>query len=388
MAISIRISRYGNRGCFSLIKILFLIPSLDRGGAENVLVNLVNNMNYKKYEITVQTLFDEDSQKDLLDNHINYKSFLFHQFRGNSIILSFLPSKWLYHLIVKKKYDVVVSYLEGPTAHILSNCPFKETKKVAWIHTAFDSDKAFSVGFRSKARAIDEYNKFDVLAFVAKNALMRFQEISNTPLSKCRVVYNTIDSTKITSLADERIIGFDYPKSGINIISAGKIDPVKGYDRLARVHKRLLDEGIENNIFILGVGSQQKEISAYLNENHLTNTFHFLGFKKNPYKYISRADLFVCSSRREGFSTSVSEALILGVPVVTTLCSGMKEMLGKNDEYGIITDNNEDSLYDGIKKMIITPGMLDTYAKRANERGKMFRIDKTVKDVDDMLMSL
>ena len=98
--------------------------------------------------------------------------------------------------------------------------------------------------------------------------------------------------------------------------------------------------------------------------------------------------MFVCSSRREGFSTSVSEALILGVPVVTTLCSGMKEMLGKNDEYGIITDNNEDSLYDGIKKMIITPGMLDTYAKRANERGKMFRIDKTVKDVDDMLMSL
>lgn len=60
--------------------------------------------------------------------------------------------------------------------------------------------------------------------------------------------------------------------------------------------------------------------------------------------------MYVCSSRREGFSTAVTEALIVGTPVVSTNCSGAYELLGKNNEYGIVTENNEDALYEGIKK--------------------------------------
>lgn len=85
-------------------------------------------------------------------------------------------------------------------------------------------------------------------------------------------------------------------------------------------------------------------------ENNLTDTFTFLGYRDNPYKYVKKADLYVCSSRREGFSTAVTEALIVGTPVVSTNCSGAYELLGKNNEYGIVTENNEDALYEGIKK--------------------------------------
>ena len=76
-----------------------------------------------------------------------------------------------------------------------------------------------------------------------------------------------------------------------------------------------------------------------------------MGYKENPYKYLAKCDLFVCSSYSEGFSTAVTEALILGIPVVTTYVSGMTELLGDN-EYGIITSNDEISLYEAIKLLI------------------------------------
>ena len=79
-----------------MIRVLFLIPTLDRGGAENVLVDLVNHMDQSKFRITVQTLFDQNSQKDLLREGIEYRSFLNHQFRGNSRIIAMLPAKMLY----------------------------------------------------------------------------------------------------------------------------------------------------------------------------------------------------------------------------------------------------------------------------------------------------
>lgn len=113
-----------------------------------------------------------------------------------------------------------------------------------------------------------------------------------------------------------------------------------------------------------------------------------VGYRTNPYKYVKNCDLYVCSSHSEGFSTSVTESLIVGTPVVATLCSGMTELLGENNEYGIVTENDEDALYKGIKKILTTPDLLDAYAAKAKERGKAFSTEKTVKAVEEMLESL
>ncbi|MBR1731951.1 MAG: glycosyltransferase, partial [Ruminococcus sp.] len=202
------------------------------------------------------------------------------------------------------------------------------------------------------------------------------------------VLYNTIETAEITAKANEPIDDISLDKDVFNIISVGKIIAVKAFMRLAHIHKRLLDEGIKNHVYILGIGDEQQKIEKYLAENNLTDTFTFLGYNTNPYKYVKACDLYVCSSLSEGFSTSVTESLIVGTPVVTTLCSGMQEMLGENDEYGIVTENNEDALYEGVKKILTTRGLLDEYAKKALERGKYFSTEKTTKAVEKMLLSL
>ncbi len=368
--------------------VLFLIPTLDRGGAENVLVNLVNHLDQSQFRITVQTLFDENSQKDLLREGIEYRSFLYHQFHGNSRLMACIPASVLYRLIVRKRYDIVVSYLEGPTAHIASGCPYEETKLVAWVHGEMETSRQWSVGFCSHAAAYKGYQRFDRLVFVATPVKNSFERIAAKQYENGIVLYNTLETDDIRRKALEPISERLYQGNEFHIVSVGKIASVKGFDRLARVQKRLKDMGYPTHIYILGQGRDRKTIEAYTKENGIADSFSFLGFQENPYKYVAGADLFVCSSRREGFSTAVSEALVLGVPVISTNCSGAYELLGENNEFGLVVENDEEALYQGIKSLLDDPALLEYYRRQASKRGERFSTESTVKAVEDMLLEL
>jgi glycosyltransferase involved in cell wall biosynthesis len=78
----------------------------------------------------------------------------------------------------------------------------------------------------------------------------------------------------------------------------------------------------------------------------------------------------------------------VGTPVVTTRVSGMEEMLGSNNEFGIITDNDENALYEGIKKLLNHKELYKHYKEQAAIRGKDFSTEKTVAAVEEMLLSL
>ena len=347
-----------------MISVLFLIPTLDRGGAENVLVDLVNRMDQSRFHITVQTLFDQNSQKDRLKEGIEYRSFLFHQFHGNSRLFARIPARLLYKLIVGRRYDIVVSYLEGPTTHIISGCPFDDSKRIAWIHSAHESGRGFSAGFISKKAAIKAYKEFDTVVFVARSVKNAIEETAGVSFENSCVLYNTINAEHVRTQSRVKV-DFVFPSDELSIVSVGKITAVKGYDRLACIQKKLVDAGYKTHVYILGTGIDQETLEEYIEKNEIQDSFTFLGFKDNPYHYVANADLFVCSSRREGFSTAVTEALILGVPVVSTRCSGACELLGVNNEYGIITENSEEALFKGIKILLDDPELLAHYRKQA-----------------------
>ena len=367
--------------------VLFFIPSLAHGGAEKVLVNLVNNLDKTKFDITVQTLFDGGVNRQYLKPHIKTKAIFKKVFPGNSRILALFSPEFLFKRFIRGHYDIIVSYLEGPTARIVSGCSDKETKLVSWIHCRMDSEKAGAVGFHSFKEAKECYRKFDYTVCVSQWVKDYF--IKTFDFKKpIGVLYNTIETDEIMAKSNEVIDDVTFEKDTCNIVSVGKIIAVKAFMRLAHIHKELLDEGIKNHVYILGVGNEQSKIEKYLHENNLTDSFTFLGYHTNPYKYVKACDFYVCSSLSEGFSTSVTEALIVGTPVVTTLCSGMQEMLGENNEYGIVTENNEDSLYEGVKRILTTPNLLGEYARKAFERGKYFSTEKTTKAVEELLLNL
>lgn len=368
-------------------KVLYLIPNLAHGGAEKVLVNLANNMDKTKFDVTVQTLFDVGVNRQYLNSDVKYIGGFERMPRGNSYVMKLFSPKKLYKHFIKDDYDIIVSYLEGPTARIVSGCTNPNTKLVSWIHIEQHTKELASKSFRSYKEALDCYSKFDRTVCVSDTVKDDFESIFDTK-KPVEVLYNTNESEKIKILSDEKVDDVDFSKDTINIISVAKIVPSKGYDRLMKIHKKLIEKNIKNHIYILGIGEEKEKYEKYLTENNLTDTFTFLGYRDNPYKYVKKADLYVCSSRREGFSTAVTEALIVGTPVVSTNCSGAYELLGENNEYGIVTENDEDALYEGIKKMLTTPDLLEAYAAKAKERGKAFSTEKTVKAVEEMLESL
>lgn len=369
-----------------MTKVLFLIHDLCHGGAEKVLVNLVNNMSPEKFDITVQTLFDVGVHRDKLKPHVHYKTCFRHMVRGNSHLMKLFSPSLLYRMLIREEYDIVVSYLEGPPARIISGCPLP-TKKVCWLHIELNDQKAVAAGFRNYQEAIECYQKYDQLIAVSETVKSAFCSSSGIQPNKIQVLYNTNETEQILELSKLPVDDVNFEKDVFSICSVAKITPTKGYDRLARVHKRLIDDGLKHHIYILGVGEQKPEIEAYLKENHLENSFTFLGFRENPYKYVAKCDLYVCSSLREGFSTAVTEALIVGTPVVSTLCSGAKELLGNNCEYGLVVGNDEESLYQGIKRLLEDPELLAYYNTRVSERGTYFSTEKTVKAVENMLLS-
>ena len=367
-------------------KVLFFIPNLSVGGAEKVLVNLVNNMDKSKFDITVMTLFGGGVNEQFLKEHIKYKYCFKKTFKGNSQILKLFSPKFLYKRFIKEHYDIIVSYLEGPTARIVSGCTDENTKLVSWIHIQQETKEALSYSFKSYDEAKKCYEAYDNTVCVSeyvKNDFTRLLDFKGN----IEVLYNTNETADILRLADEKL-EVEMDKNAVKICVVGKISKNKGVDRILRVHRKLLSDGLNTHLYYLGVGPEEENLKAYIAEEKIEDKVTFLGYQTNPYRYIKACDLFACASFAEGFSTAATEALIVGTPVVTVEVSGMKEMLGENEEYGIVTENDEDALYEGIKRMLTTPGMLEDYAKRAAERGKFFSTENTVKAVENMLESL
>ena len=365
-------------------RVLFLIHDLGHGGAEKVLVNLVNNMDPKQFDITVVALFGGGVNEQFLKPHIHYRAVFKKSFPGNSHVMKLFSPGMLHKWLIKERYDIEVSYLEGPSARIISGCPHGDTKLVSWIHVEQHTPKRASSSFRSYDEALRCYSRFHRTVCVSEYVKRDFLNIYPS-LTDLSVLYNTNETVQILekSVEEAQLLDGEFCWCGV-----GKLLHSKGFDRMIRIQKRLLDEGYNTHFYALGEGRQRAELEALVSELGLENSVTFLGYQTNPYKYVAKCNLFVCASLAEGFSTAATEALIVGTPVCTVEVSGMKEMLGENNEWGVVTENDEEALYQGIKQLLDDPVLLAHYKEKAAERGKMFSTENTVKTVEDMLLSL
>ena len=370
-----------------MIKVLFMIHDLGQGGAEKVLINLINNMDPNKFDITLISIFGGGINEQFLKENIRYKTIFKESIPGNSKLMKLLSAERLHELFIKDNYDIEIAYLEGPVARIVSGCRNTNTKLISWIHVEQHSKKIAAQSFRSYKESVKCYQRFDKVVCVSESVKDDFLKIYPM-LSEVDVLYNTNDTDLIVALKNEDIEEEVFSKEEIRICGVGKIMPIKGFDKLARIHKKLIHEGLPVHTYILGEGPEQENIEKYILSNHLENSFTFLGYQTNPYKYIAKCDLFVCTSTAEGFSTAATESLIVGTPVVTTPVAGMEEMLGKGNEYGIISEMSEESLYLCIRNLLQSPKMLKHYKERAVTRGKDFSKESTVTSVERYLENL
>ncbi len=366
-------------------KILFCIFDLNGGGAEKVLVNLLKQINPAKYEITVLALFGVGPNVAGLPSYVKFKCIFRHQFRGLTTLMKLLSPRMLHRLFIKDKYDIEIAYLETSPTRIISAAP-EGVRKACWVHIEEKDKYTFSSTYRNYSEMLDCYNRYDHIAFVSKKAMDLFS-INHPEIDvEKSVIYNVNVDDEIIEKGDEPIT--ESLPDCINICSIGRLCEQKGYDRLLNVVYRLNSDGLKDafHLYILGKGEQYDMLSSYMREHNLSNVT-LMGFQSNPYKYVSKMDLFVCSSYREGFSTAVTESIILNVPVITTDVSGMDEIL-LDGEYGLIVPNDTDALYNGLKDLIMHPQKIELYKKRLLERSNNSERRSNVEQYESFLDNL
>lgn len=373
------------------MKVLFLIESLAGGGAEKVLTTLVRNIDKDKFDVMVCAISGGGKYEDEVKRFCKYKALLgtpaslltkVLYIIKHHLIYKWLPFRYVYKLFVPKGYDVEVAFTEGFATKILSAS--SNERKIAWVHIDLKNNHWTRSVYKNDEHEKKSYSRFSKVVCVSDTAkdgfLHEFKGIS-VPVE---TLYNPIDAPLIRSMAyGNGSLLHDYTL----LVSAGRLERQKGYDRLVRIIKRLVGETYNVRLWILGVGTQESELKKYVDENGLNDVVEFKGFCSNPYKYMLQGDLFVCSSRAEGYSTAVTEALILGLPVITTECSGMRELL-KDGECGVVTDNNEEALYAGLKRLLDDKSMLMHYKTKAVERGDDFSMAKLMEPIENLLMNI
>lgn len=369
-----------------MIKVLFLIHDLSHGGAEKVLVNLVNNIDKSQFDVTLMALFDGGVNRQFLHEDIKYKYCFKRTIRGNSKFMKIFTPEFLFEKLIRDEYDILVSYLEGVSARIIGGS-HSGAKKICWIHCTMNSKKQMAKAFRNYKEAISCYESMDQMVFVSKGVQSAFERFIPN-LKGTNVIYNTNETDEIIKKAKEPLQKSAvslFQNNDFKICYVGKLTKTKGIERIARIHVKLRKHGYKVHTYVLGTGEEEENIRNYIEINNCSDSFSMLGFQVNPYQFIKKCDWYVCSSFAEGFSTAATEALILGIPVITTNVSGMSEMLGDSNEYGIIVDNDENALYEGIIRVIEDRKLTAFYRMRAQERGKYFSKEQTVKAVENFL---
>lgn len=365
------------------MKVLFLANNLEGGGAERVLVNLLDKFDFTKYSVTLRVLVDEGINKENLPKDICYEYIFKRNFRGLNY-LHLLPPKFIYNKIAKGSFDVIIVYLHGVLTKIVSYAP-QTQKTIAYLHANMNTSP-FMRSFKTLKRKQNCFMTFDAIVSVSKEVQDSFIKQTNI-VSKLHIINNTFDLVNIRKLSVEPCDIEIKNEIDVRIISVGKLNKVKGYLRLLSVVNRLIqeNESLRIKLIIVGNGPEEEALKNFVEDNNLKEVVQLIGFDSNPYKYIANSDLFVCASYTEGFSSVVVESIILGVPVITTDCPGMKDILGENNEYGLIVENNTESLFNGLKEMIVNEKLRIHYQKKAVLRSSYFESNRSVKEVEALI---
>jgi glycosyltransferase involved in cell wall biosynthesis len=363
-------------------KILFLIPSLVGGGAERTLINLLHRIDLSRYSVTLISVLAKGTYLNQVPEGVK----LITLFRNEFLVrtLAYLQKKTGFDLLFRYKmnrnvtqhYDVAICYLDSNFTDLLF-LTNKIGKRYTWVHSSYKSYHNFNKFYQNESyrrKLIEKrYSKVDGIYFVSDDAKQEFIEVFGT-YPVMNVVYNIIDREMVTQKANA-VINFDH--SRFSFVTVGSLIPVKGYDRLIRAAKILLDKGYDFKIDVLGKGNEEPSLQKLIQDLGMKDRILLHGFVGNPYPYMKAGDAFVMSSVSEALPTVLCEAMILGKPVIVTNCSGCRELV-EEGKYGIIAEQDDQRLAAAMETYLTDKEKLNDYSKMSLCRSAIFDTEKVM----------
>ena len=358
-------------------KILFMVSSMNIGGVEKSLLSLLSVMPKEKYDITVLTLEKKGGFLDYIPSYIKVEEAAWFKeikpiimespqrtikkylkenkvFKILTFIYSYYKSKntdnrYIYYKNILKsipenegEYDVAIAYA-GPTEIIDAYITHKvkAKKKIGWVHFDISKHKINEKLYENL------YEKFDKIFTVSNEANKKLNEIITSTVNKSEVLLNIISKELINEMAKEDI-NFDNEFNGIKIVTVGRLSKEKGQDLAIKALANLKKGGYKVRWYCVGEGNSREEYESLIKDNKLEEDFILLGATPNPYPYIKNSDIYVQTSRHEGYCLTLAEAKCLCKPIVTTNFTGAYEQI-EHGINGLIVPLNEDYIYKNVK---------------------------------------
>ena len=383
-------------------KIIFLINSLASGGAEKVVATLINKL---VNEFDIELILLEKNEFYKVDKRV--KKVYLSKLRGNESSIK----KFLYLPVFAYKLK---KYIKENNISLIQSHMFRAnyvnllSKFIGSNHTTQVVVHGAPIFYRDEGLSgkinlflIKKLFKFaDLIIYVSErmkiesNNLFKFKK-------KQIVIHNPYNLKEINRLAEEEVNDFNFMKDKVYLINIGRMESFKKQEWIIKALK-YLPSNIE--LLLIGDGVNRKNLEKLAKDLNLSDRVHFLGRKKNPYKYLKRSDIFILSSENgEGFPNVIVEALACGVPVIASDCiSGPREILFPYSDitkqlkitdnfevgdYGILYPiGNIKALKEAIEYLLKNKDLYENFKNKAFERAKDFSVDKIVEKYKKVLL--
>ena len=398
-------------------RLLFVIESLACAGAEKSLVTLLRLLDYTKYEVDLQLFSYGGEFEELLPPEVNLLPPLPY-FESTSLSLGALTkrcgdrvsrralvSRLRYSVTLRmgnyknsqmavlfwkssgkcftpteKEYDVAIAYAQGTPTFYVADC-VRAKRKLAWVNAIYKPEEKW------RDYVANMYAAYDAVSCVSDSAQETFCATFPESAAKSVVIYDINDGAMMVDMAQlPNTAAADMACCGAKLLTVGRLDFYKGYDIALEACRILKARGVDFCWYALGRGGLEAEIRQSIAEKGLEEHFILLGTRANPYPYYKEADIYVQTSRFEGFGLAIAEARMLNTPVVTTRFDAVDAQM-VDGENGLVVDMTAEAVADGIMRLLKDRALYDHIAdyQSREKKGNYEEIEKVYRLLEEEL---
>lgn len=345
-------------------KIIFRNRSLEMGGIETVLLNILNYLDYNKYEVVLLLNYKqgeflhrvpkqvrlisagEDSESFSKNKSLNILQKVKRRIKY-AIFQNYPLRFYKKHQLLDYDYEVAFSHY---MMNDVINSPNKKSEKIYWIHGDLRNS---GFGAKQNNHFVELMLKFDTGIFVSNHGKNIVEKHWNIKLKNAQVIHNPLEIDDILTKSIEPV---EAKFNNIDFISVGRLFSAKGFKDFVEVHHQLIKEGYKIKSLIIGDGVQREELETLISQYGIENSFLLYGFSDNPIKYIQQAHYFVLPSYSESYPMVIGEALCLNKPVLSTNVGGISEMVDHGIN-GLLFEPGKAELYEVMKSVLDNPSL-------------------------------
>jgi glycosyltransferase involved in cell wall biosynthesis len=361
--------------------ILFVRPSLGYGGADRVTLNLLNNCDFEKYDVSLALLHLNGEFQSYLDSRVTVYSL-----NASSLWFAVKP---IISLLKLKSFDVVFSTCGGMSIPMMLAATISKFNGKTIVSERNSLDRTYSSWLKKtmllglKKRL---YKRASLVTAVSEEIKEQIQLRFDVPLEQIKVVHNPLIDERFYEQLNEPVNTESIDKDKHTFIAIGRFVKQKDYPTLLKAFKETLVTVPNSQLVILGKGPLQSKINLLITELGLENDVNLIGFDPNPFKYLKHADVFVLSSLHEGMPGVLIQAMAAGLPCISTECpTGPKEIIVNSENGLLVPVGDYNKLATAMSELAQNSDLRKNLGERARVSVKPFGIKEGIESYFNLI---